>query len=194
MKIYTISYNICIKTHTITNIILHHFIHHVKKYIVFFEKNYHLGRSILPFLYLPCYRNFMKLLKFTIPAAFIFVLVSCASRPAVIPDDLSAAELVQRAQEASDKNRYNLSLQYYEAILDRFPYDSEYVCAAEYEIAFIHYKQKKYDISKAGFNALLERYNTPDEELLPPQYKVLAKKILGIINETESKNRNGESV
>ena len=122
-------------------------------------------------------------------AAFIFMTIaaSCAGKPAVIPDELTAAELVQRAQEASDRGRYSLSLQYYETVLEKFPYDMEYVCAAEYEIAFIRYKQKKYEISADGFNTLLERYNTPDEELLPPQYKVLAKKILASISEKTAK-------
>ena len=121
-------------------------------------------------------------------AAFVMLFaVSCASKPVVIPEDLTAAEMVQRAQEATDRNRFNISLQYYQTILERFPFDGEYVCEAEYEIAFIHYKQKKYDLAKQGFNALLERYNTPDEELLPPQYKVLARKILGTIAEAEGR-------
>jgi len=94
-------------------------------------------------------------------------------------------ELVQRAQEASDRNKYKISLQYYETIIERFPYDIDSVCAAEYEIAFIHYKQKKYDIARAEFNILLERYNTPDEELLPPQFKILSLKILDRITELE---------
>ncbi|AEF80664.1 conserved hypothetical protein [Leadbettera azotonutricia ZAS-9] len=105
--------------------------------------------------------------------------------------DLTAAEMVQRAQEASDKNRYNVSLEYYETILDRFQSDTEYVCTAEYEIAFIHYKQKKYQIAKTEFNSLLVRYDSPDEELLPPQFKILSLKILGNITEIENKkNKN----
>jgi outer membrane protein assembly factor BamD (BamD/ComL family) len=110
---------------------------------------------------------------------------SCVTGPVVISEELTAPELVQRAQEASDRNRYNIALQYYEAVLQRFPYNSEYVCTAEYEIAFIHYKQKRYDQSRREFNALLERYNTPDEELLPPQFKVLARKILQNIDEID---------
>ena len=118
--------------------------------------------------------------------------VSCASKPALIPENLTAAELVQRAQEASDRNRFAVSIQYYETILEKFPYDMEYICTAEYEIAFIQYKQKKYDLAKTGLNTLLERYNTQDKELLPPQYEVLAKKILGIISETENRGKNSK--
>jgi len=112
---------------------------------------------------------------------------SCATKPIVIPDELTAAEMIQRAQEASDRNRYNISLQYYQTIIDRFPTDTDSICAAEYEIAFIHYKQKKYDIAKAEFTELLDKYNTPDEELLPPQFKVLSQLIMKKITEIESR-------
>jgi outer membrane protein assembly factor BamD (BamD/ComL family) len=86
--------------------------------------------------------------------------------------------LIQRAQEASDRNRYKQALQYYEVILERFPTNADLVCNAEYEIAFIHYKQNKYETAENEFNTLLSRYDTPDEELLPPQYKRLALIVL----------------
>lgn len=143
----------------------------------------------LVFYPLSCYRETMKLkniagfLSASLLAAII--ALSCASGPVSIPDDMTVAEMVQRAQEASDRNKYKISLQYYETIIERFPMDIDNVIAAEYEIAFIHYKQKKYDISKIEFNDLLERYNIPDEELLPPQFKVLSLKILERITEIE---------
>jgi outer membrane protein assembly factor BamD (BamD/ComL family) len=105
-------------------------------------------------------------------------IIGCVSSPVDIPGDLSSAELIQRAQEASDRNRYKNALQYYEAVLERFATNSDLVCAAEYEIAFIHYKQNKYDLARDEFNALLARYDTPDEELLPPQFKRLAVIVL----------------
>ena len=129
---------------------------------------------------------------------FFIVLVvsalalSCASKPMVIPENLTVMELTQRAQEASDRNKYKVSLQYYETIIERFPYDIDNVVAAEYEIAFIHYKQKKYDIAKVEFNELLERYNTPDEELLPPQFKILSQKILSRITEIENRRKKAD--
>ena len=123
-------------------------------------------------------------------AAFLFAAVlaaSCANKPIVISDDLTPAELIQRGQEASDKNKYPVSLQYYAAVIDRFPFDMDSRLAAEYETAFIHYKQKKYDIAKVEFRDILERYNTPDEELLPPSFKILSRMILDKIIETESR-------
>jgi len=121
-------------------------------------------------------------------AIFVAALLafSCSTRPAVIPEDLTPAELIQRAQEASDRNRYEVSLQHYETLIQRFPFDIDNIIAAEYEIAFIHYKQKKYDNAKAEFTELLDRYNTPDEELLPPSFKILSLKIMDKIEEIEN--------
>jgi tetratricopeptide (TPR) repeat protein len=138
------------------------------------------------------YKNPMKLLHITNAGvcatffALVILATSCVTQAAVIPEDLSAAEMVQRAQEASDRNRYSISLQYYEAILERFPNNAEYTSAAQYEIAFIYYKQRKYDQSRAAFNALLDRYNSPEGPLLPPQYKILALKVLETIAERET--------
>ena len=131
----------------------------------------------------------MKLLSIAGFFAVTVLIASCATRQVVIPEDLSAAEMIQRAQEASDRNRYNISLQYYETILERFSDSTEYVLAAEYEIAFIHYKQKRYEKSKDKFNILLERYNNPDAALLPPQYEILATIVLGRIEEIENRRR-----
>jgi outer membrane protein assembly factor BamD (BamD/ComL family) len=116
----------------------------------------------------------MRFLKLTGFLMCVVLAAGCASGPANIPDTITPAELVQRAQEASDRNRYKQSLGYYEAILERFPGDNDYGCAAEYEIAFIHYKQKKYDLSESEFRDLLAKYDQGDAELLPPQYKILA--------------------
>jgi outer membrane protein assembly factor BamD (BamD/ComL family) len=124
-------------------------------------------------------RFFQSLISILVAASCI----ACASAPVAIAPDLTPAELIQRGQEASDQKRYNQSLQYYEAILDRYSSYSDAVCAAEYEIAFIHYKQKKYEQSKTEFNALLARYNGMDAELLPPQFKILAAIVLETIAE-----------
>jgi outer membrane protein assembly factor BamD (BamD/ComL family) len=128
----------------------------------------------------------MRFVQFFMPLVLGAVLLgACASGPVEISAELSPAELIQRGQEATDRNRYNQALQYYEAILEWFPSNIDAVCAAEYEIAFIHYKQKKYALAKTEMNALLERYNIPDEELLPPQFKKLAVIVLERIAERE---------
>ncbi|MDR3247651.1 MAG: hypothetical protein LBT39_02590, partial [Treponema sp.] len=66
-------------------------------------------------------------------------MAACATGPQTISEELTAEELVQRAQEASDRNRYNTALRYYQVLLERNQTNSEWLCTAEYEIAFIHY-------------------------------------------------------
>ena len=124
-----------------------------------------------------------------LPLAAALCLSACATVKVNIPDDLSPAEIIQRAQEASDRNRYGIALQYYEALLERNRTNIDLVITAEYEIAFVYYKQKKYAQAREGFNALLERYNTPDEERLPQQFKLLARRVLAQIDEKEQPRR-----
>ena len=125
---------------------------------------------------------------FLIGAALV-LFAACSSTPAEIPNDLGAPELIQRAQEASDRNRYKVSLVYYETVLERFPDDMEYVCAAEYEIAFINYKHKNYEAAREGFNSLLARYDGQDSELLPQQFRILSNMILDKIGEIENRRK-----
>ena len=120
----------------------------------------------------------------------LFLLFSCATGTVNIPNDLSPAEIIQRAQEASDRNRYNAALQYYQALHDRNPFSIDLVCTAEYEIAFIQYKQKNYTQARENFNSLLERYETNDGEYLPPQFKLLARKVLDRIDEKDKPRSN----
>jgi outer membrane protein assembly factor BamD (BamD/ComL family) len=125
----------------------------------------------------------MGFFKLTGLLLLVILAAGCASGPANVSDTATPAELEQRAQEASDRNRYRQSLGYYELILERFPDRIEYVCAAEYEIAFIHYKQKKYEASESELRKLLARYDGPDSELLPPQYRILANIVIAKVVE-----------
>ena len=137
------------------------------------------------------YTNTMKNMHFL---ALIFIAVlcvtSCATGIVNIPEELTPAELIQRAQEASDRNRYNQAMQYYTALLERNSTNIDLVCTAEYEIAFIYYKQKKYSRAKEGFQVLLERYDGPDGDLLPPQFRRLANIVLERIVEKETPLKN----
>jgi len=124
--------------------------------------------------------------KLHILAAFAFILLisSCASS-VNITDDLTPAEIIQRAQEASDKNRYKVALQYYQALNERNRSNIDLVITSEYEIAFIHYKQKKYQQAKTELLSVLDYYNTPDEELLPQHFKRLSKIVIERIEKRE---------
>lgn len=107
-----------------------------------------------------------------------FFIASCASGPVVVPEDMSPSEIIQRAQEASDRNRFDNAKEYYEVLLDRFGSNIDLVCTAEYEIAFLNYKQKNFEEAEAGFKQLLSHYEGPDAILLPQHFRILAEKVM----------------
>jgi tetratricopeptide (TPR) repeat protein len=127
-------------------------------------------------------------------ALLVIGITACATGPQNISKDITAEELIQRAQEASDKNRYATALRYYEILLERNQTDIDWICTAEYEIAFIHYKQKKYVEAREELGALLLRYETPDAELLPQQFKRLSTIVLNSIEEKETKQNSFSSL
>jgi outer membrane protein assembly factor BamD (BamD/ComL family) len=121
-------------------------------------------------------------IRFIFGAALVAALVlACAGAPKVIPADLSARELVQKAQEATDAYNYSAAIAYYQALGDRFGTDPLFKATADYEIAFIAYKQGHYAEAKAQFEALLARYDGPDGASLPQRFAILSKKVLGSI-------------
>jgi outer membrane protein assembly factor BamD (BamD/ComL family) len=127
--------------------------------------------------------------RFILAAAMAASLfVACSSVPKSIPEDLSARELVQRAQESTDAYHYDAAVAYYKALDERFGADPLYKTTAEYEIAFIAFKQGRYAEAKEGFEALLAKYAGPDGASLPPRYAILSKKVLeSIADKTKSK-------
>jgi outer membrane protein assembly factor BamD (BamD/ComL family) len=125
-----------------------------------------------------------KHLFFLLAASIILVsLSSCKTVPVVIPEDISAAELIQRAQEASDKSDWANAITYYDTARDRFGTDSTILITCEYETAFIHYKQEKYSVAAEEFNALIAKYESPAGASLPPSYLILARKVLPTVQE-----------
>ena len=122
-----------------------------------------------------------SLVRAVVLAALAALIVSCASAPKPIPDTLTPAELIQRAQDNTDRNKLDEAIRYYQTILDRYPTDLPSVCAAEYEIAFIRYKQGRAEEATQGFRTLLARYEGVDAELLPAHFRILGEKILAKI-------------
>lgn len=111
-------------------------------------------------------------------AALAALLAGCQSAPEEIPPDLSQMEMFQRAQEAADENDYDLALRYYQEFIERFPEDEGSIVEAEYEIAFIAYKQERYEEALAGFNAILATYETDTSGQLPEWPRVLSARLI----------------
>ncbi|MDR2659194.1 MAG: tetratricopeptide repeat protein [Spirochaetaceae bacterium] len=114
------------------------------------------------------------------------LFLSCYTGPVKLSDNITAAELIQQGQAAYEWSRYGQAVQYYDAILERFPDDIDRTCEAQYEIARIHYKQKKYSQARSEMEALRARYDTEEGEILPTKFKILSEIVLGQINEKQN--------
>jgi outer membrane protein assembly factor BamD (BamD/ComL family) len=120
----------------------------------------------------------MKRFLFVCLLVPVIFFAACNSGPIEVSDDISPSEIIQRAQEASDRNRFDDAKQYYVILLDRFGSNIDLVCTAEYETAFLNYKQENYVEAEAGFKQLLARYEGPDAILLPQHFRILAEKVM----------------
>ena len=109
----------------------------------------------------------------TIFLAVIFV-VSCASIPKDIPLELSAKELNQKAQECTAVENYAGAEVYYKTLIQRYGMDTSVLIPAEFELAHVYIKQKKYDKAKPLLEKVLSYYEV-DATNLPREYKKLAQ-------------------
>ncbi|MCL2184305.1 MAG: hypothetical protein FWB86_00395 [Treponema sp.] len=129
----------------------------------------------------------MNRLIFKILMLIIILSISACASTITISEELSPAEIIQRGQEALDRNRYNIAIQYYQALHDRNRTNIDLIITAEYHIANIHYKQGKFALAREELNKVLAYYNSPDEELLPQHFKRLSQIVLQRIDEKERK-------
>ncbi|MFA5853156.1 MAG: tetratricopeptide repeat protein [Spirochaetales bacterium] len=123
-------------------------------------------------------------------AAMLFAVIlstSCATKLPPIPEDISSAEIIQKAQERSDINDWKGAQYYYKALLEKFPNDQALVVTAMYELAFIEYKQGHYEAARAGFTAVLEKYAAPEGSTLPQTWKILAEKVMAKLPSSATK-------
>jgi len=116
----------------------------------------------------------------------ILIISSCTTAGLVINDSLSPAELFQMAQKASNDKKYDTAVKYYEVFINRYSDDTQKLVEAEYEIAFINFKQGNLPRAKELFTALLDRYSAGGTQVLPAWPMILSKKLLKEIDSKES--------
>lgn len=98
--------------------------------------------------------------------------------------------MFQRAQEEVDSGNYERALRYYNEFIRRNPDDRGSIIEAQYEIAYIAYKQEEYDLAEERFNALLAQYDADEANTLPEWPEVLAVKILDRIEEKRAEEED----
>lgn len=122
--------------------------------------------------------NFLRLAFFCFFAfAVSAIFLSCGTIPteATVSPDLTPTELNQKAQEELDKGYIKSALAYYEILLNRYGQDVSVRTGAEYEIAHIYIKQKKWLEADYMLKMIINRYETAGGASISPKYYVLAK-------------------
>lgn len=122
---------------------------------------------------------------------FVISIVACASVPKEIPFELSAKELNQRAQECTSSGNYAGAEVYYNTLIQRFGMDISVLIPAEFELAHVYIKQKKYEKAKPILERVLSYYEV-DSTNLPRQYKKLAQIDLDKIPQNDDKDSQSE--
>lgn len=117
--------------------------------------------------------GFFYFFVFAVSAIFF----SCGTIPteATVSPDLTPTELNQKAQEELDKGYIKSALAYYEILLNRYGQDVSVRTGAEYEIAHIYIKQKKWLEADRMLKMIINRYETAGGASISPKYYVLAK-------------------
>jgi len=122
-----------------------------------------------------------RILGVCVLVATLFGMTSCATAPVVIPEDMQPAEFFNKAQEAMDWNYYDTARIYYETLIARFPNDVQNVIAAQYELAYISYREGNLSDAEARFNGIIAQYEGEGQEALPRWPLILSQKILAKI-------------
>ena len=106
----------------------------------------------------------------------VFGLFACMTVPkeSEIPEEATAADLTQKAQEAFDSGNYRAARVYYETILKRFADDDSACIAAQYEIAHLHIKRHQWKDAHAMLEKIIAQYEVQMAIHLPPDYYKLA--------------------
>jgi outer membrane protein assembly factor BamD (BamD/ComL family) len=123
----------------------------------------------------------------------IFTACKTIPDPEEIDKDLTPAELFQLAQEeVIERNNYKAAMVYYQTFLQRYPDDIQGQVIAEYEIAFLYHKLGEDETAIRLFEALLEKYEEPDADVLPQWPEVLSRKVLSLIREQQQQQEEQE--
>lgn len=107
-------------------------------------------------------------------AAVVLSLSSCKT-VTEIPDDLSAAQLIQLGQDAYGNAQYKNAEIYYRTVISRFGMDNSIYIEARYELGHLYIKEKKYDAAYKSLKEIVDLYASTTPGTLPGAYNKLAQ-------------------
>ncbi|MGL4987365.1 MAG: hypothetical protein ACRC5H_09565 [Treponemataceae bacterium] len=111
---------------------------------------------------------------FSFSIVCLLLFAGCASGMKSITIDLTEQQLNQKAQEFLDKGKYKTAAQVYEIILQRYGSNIATQISAEFEIAHILVKEKKWQQAYDKLVIVLAYFEN-DMGDLPNEFKKLAQ-------------------
>lgn len=129
----------------------------------------------------------MKKLISVLTIIFILLGLTACETVKEIPTDLTAAQLIQKGQDAYGLGQYDTAELYYKAVIQRYGNNTETYIEAKYELGHLYLKTKDYNSAKEAFDEILELYSYSTGGDLPASYKKLAQIGLSKIPEDKLK-------
>jgi outer membrane protein assembly factor BamD (BamD/ComL family) len=122
----------------------------------------------------------MKKRVFIIAASALFttaavLLFSSCGTVEEIPNDLSAAQLIQLGQDAYGNAQYKNAELYYRTVISRYGMDNSTYIEARYELGHLYIKEKKYDDAYNSLKEIIDLYASTTPGSLPGAFNKLAQ-------------------
>jgi len=126
----------------------------------------------------------MKKITSIIASIFAFSLLISCTTIKEIPEDKTAAQIIQYGQNAVTNAQYKTALYYYEEAIHRYGDNPSIYAEATYEIGHVYIKQRKFEEAYKIFSDLIALYDY-NSAVLPAKHKKLAQ--IGISQIPEKK-------
>lgn len=108
-------------------------------------------------------------------ASILGIFVTGCNTLKEVPEDLSAAQLIQQGQNSYGVGDYKAAEMYYNAVIDRFGDDTSTYIEARYELGHLYLKTKDYKKAYSAFTEILELYDSAAKMNVAASYKKLAQ-------------------
>lgn len=112
------------------------------------------------------------------------MLTACSSTKA-IPDDATAAQLIQFGQDSAGNGDYHNAERYYKTAITRYGTDSSVYIEARYELGHMYLQQKKYSEAYTSFKEIQDIFANAEAGILPHAYSKLADMEMAKIPESK---------
>jgi len=111
------------------------------------------------------------------------LFTACQTSNPEVPANLTAREIIQKAQNAYNAGREKQALYYYDTLIARYGMNTVTYIEGKYEIAHIYVKAKKWDKALPVLNEIKNLYNSSLPGSYPGEYLKMVENDLAKVPE-----------